>query len=85
MNCFGNFGGNGCLWILILLLILCCSQTGVLNNLLDSCYLPIILAIAYCVCKNGGLSASAAGAFASFFICFSKTSAGPRRWSSRRG
>ena len=42
MNCFGNFGGNGCLWILILLLILCCSQTGVLNNLLDSCYLPII-------------------------------------------
>ena len=56
MNCFGNFGGNGCLWILILLPILCCSQTGVLNNLLDSCYLPIILAIAYCVCKNGGLS-----------------------------
>ncbi len=56
MNCFGNFGGdNGCLWILILLLILCCSQTGVLSGILDSCYLPIILAIAYCVCKKGGL------------------------------
>lgn len=60
MNGIGNFGGtNGCLWILILLLVLCCSQTGILNDLskiADSCYLPLILAAAYCVCKNGGLS-----------------------------
>ncbi len=55
MNCFESLGGNGCLWILILLLVLCCSQTGILNNILDSCWLPIILAIAYCVCKKGGL------------------------------
>ncbi len=55
-GCFGNFGGNnGCLWILILLLILCCSQSGILSGILDSCYLPVILAAAYCVCKNGGL------------------------------
>ncbi len=55
MNGYGNFGCNSCLWILILLLILCCSQSGFLCNILDNCYLPIILAIAYCVCKNGGL------------------------------
>ena len=55
MNGFGNFGGNNCLWILILLLILFCSQSGILNNILDSCYLPLALAIAYCVCKKGGL------------------------------
>ena len=56
MNGFGNFcGDNSCLWILILLLILCCSQTGILSGILDSCYLPIILAVAYCVCKKGGL------------------------------
>ena len=55
MNCFESLGGNGCLWILILLLVLCCSQTGILNNILDSYWLPIILAIAYCVCKKGGL------------------------------
>lgn len=55
MNCFANLGGNGCLWILILLLILFCSQSGVLNDILGSSYLPIILAVAYCVCKNGGL------------------------------
>ena len=54
-GCNGNFGGNGCLWILILLLILCCSQSGILSGILDSCYLPVILAAAYCVCKNGGL------------------------------
>lgn len=55
MNGFGNFGGNNCLWILILLLILFCSQSGILHNILDSCYLPLALAIAYCICKKGGL------------------------------
>ena len=55
MNGFGNFGGNNCLWILILLLILFCSQCGILHNILDSCYLPLALAIAYCICKKGGL------------------------------
>ncbi len=55
MNGFANSGGNGCLWILILLLILYCSQNGMLSNILDSCYLPVILALLYCVCKKGGL------------------------------
>ena len=55
MNCFANLGGNGCLWILILLLILFFSQSGALNDILGSSYLPVILAAAYCVCKNGGL------------------------------
>lgn len=60
MNGIGNFcgGSNGCLWLLILLLVLCCSQTGILSDMskiLDSCYLPLILAAAYCVCKKGGL------------------------------
>lgn len=56
MNLFGNLcGDNGCLWILILLLIVCCSQSGILSNILDSCYLPLILAVAYCACKKGGL------------------------------
>ena len=32
MNCFESLGGNGCLWILILLLVLCCSQTGILTR-----------------------------------------------------
>ena len=55
MNCFAKLGGNGCLWILILLLILFFSQSGALNDILGSSYLPVILAVAYCVCKNGGL------------------------------
>lgn len=55
MNCFANLEGNGCLWILILLLILFFSQSGALNDILGSSYLPVILAVAYCVCKNGGL------------------------------
>ena len=56
MNLFGTISGeNGCLWILIHLLIVCSSQSGIINNILDSCYLPLILAVAYCVCKKGGL------------------------------
>ena len=56
LKLFGNLcGDNGCLWILILLLIVCCSQSGILSNILDSCYLPLILAVAYCACKKGGL------------------------------
>ena len=56
MNGIANFGGNGCLWILILLLVLCCSQSGILNGILDSCYLPVILAVLYCMCKKGGFA-----------------------------
>ncbi len=56
MNGFANSGGNGCLWILILLLILFCSQNGgLLQGIIGSSYLPVILAVLYCVCKNGGL------------------------------
>ena len=56
MNGFANSGGNSCLWILILLLILFCSQNGdMLQGILNSSYLPVILAVLYCICKNVGL------------------------------
>ena len=48
MNCFGTFGNNTCLWLLIILLILCFCGNG-------SCYTPLIIAAAYCVIKKGGL------------------------------
>ncbi len=50
-----GFGGNNCLWILILLLIVCGTQSGILSGILNSCYLPLILAFAYCACKKGGI------------------------------
>ena len=55
MNGFANSGGSGCLWIIVLLLVLACSQSGGLSGILNSCYLPLILALLYCVCKIGGL------------------------------
>lgn len=55
MNCFGPCGDNTCLWILIILLIICCCGTSFIENICNSCYLPVILALLYCVCKKGGL------------------------------
>ncbi len=47
------FGGNSCLWILIIALIL---GTNVLNSkALSGCGWPLIVALAYCMCKNGTL------------------------------
>ncbi len=55
MNCFGTFGNNTCLWLLIILLILCFCGNGKADGILNGCYTPLIIAAAYCVIKNGGL------------------------------
>ena len=47
MNCFGPCGDNTCLWILIILLIICCCGTSFIENICNSCYLPVILALLY--------------------------------------
>ena len=57
-GCFDFLGGgNACLWILVILLIICLCKSGCLNGLMNSCYtLPIALALICCLCKgNGGL------------------------------
>ena len=54
-NGFDLFGSNNCcLWILIILLILCVCKNGGICGILNSCYaLPIALALICCFCKNG--------------------------------
>ncbi len=55
MTCFSQC--NTTLWILIALLVLG-SNNGVCNsNVLCGCGLPIIIALLYCLYKNGTLSA----------------------------
>ena len=56
MNTFGG-GDNCCLWILIILLILCVCKNGCLNGIFDKlcncgCLIPLILV--WCCCCNGG-------------------------------
>ena len=61
-GCFDLFGGNTCLWILIILLIICLCKSGCLNGLFNSCYcLPVALLLICCVCKNGGLGSLGCG------------------------
>ncbi len=51
-----NFGGNNCLWTLIILLILGSVGANVLSSkALNGCGWPLLAAIAYCLGKNGGL------------------------------
>ncbi|MBR2385629.1 MAG: hypothetical protein IKA99_08505 [Clostridia bacterium] len=50
-------GDNCCLWILIILLILCVCKNGCLNGILDKlcncgCLIPLILV--WCCCCGGG-------------------------------
>ena len=53
MNGFDFGGNNCCLWILIILLILCVCKSGCLNGILNSCYcLPIALLLLCCCCKG---------------------------------
>ena len=55
MNTCSN--GNSCLWVLIIALILGNYGTNVLNSrALSGCGLPILVALLYCMCKNGTLS-----------------------------
>lgn len=56
MNLFSCFGGNSCLWILILLLIAsACSGNGLEGVLAGSCT-PILIALIYSMWKNGTLN-----------------------------
>ena len=56
MNGYDFLGGNNCcLWILIILLIICLCKSGCLNGFFNSCYcLPVALLLICCCCKNGG-------------------------------
>ena len=54
MNCFSQ--GNTTLWILIALLVLGCKDGIFCSNILNGCGLPIIVALLYCLYKNGTLS-----------------------------
>ncbi len=54
MNCC--IGGNSCLWILIILLILGTSCNVFSSSVFSGCGWPILAALAYCLCKNGTLS-----------------------------
>ena len=54
MNCF--LQGNSCLWTLIILLILG-STSGIFHsNVFTGCGLPILVALLYCMYKNGTLA-----------------------------
>ena len=58
MNCFGFNNDNCCLYILIILLLLCVCGSGCLNGIIDKicncgCLLPVILVL-LCCCKGGG-------------------------------
>lgn len=55
MNCFDFLeGGNICLWMLIILLIICLCKNGILGGIFNSCYcLPLAALIICCFCKNG--------------------------------
>lgn len=57
MNCFGFGGDNCCLWILLILLIICLCGNGCLNGILEKicncgCLLPILIALC-CCCGKG--------------------------------
>ena len=56
MNCCMN-GNNSCLWILIILLILGTCGSVFSSNAFSGCGWPILAALAYCMCKNGTLTA----------------------------
>ncbi len=54
MTCFTQ--GNTTLWILIALLVLGSKDGIFCSNTLSGCTLPIIIALLYCLYKNGTLS-----------------------------
>ena len=55
MNCCTQ--GNTTLWFLIALLVLGSKDGCFCEGILSGCGLPIILALLYCLYKNGTLSA----------------------------
>ncbi|MBE7085241.1 MAG: hypothetical protein E7368_04220 [Clostridiales bacterium] len=55
MNCC--LSGNTTLWILIALLVLGSKDGIFCSNIFSGCGLPILVALLYCLYKNGTLSA----------------------------
>ncbi len=53
MNCC--MSNNSYLWILIILLILGTCSGVFSSSVFTGCGLPILAALAYCMCKNGTL------------------------------
>ena len=47
--------GNGCLWILIVLLILGTCGNVFNSSVFTGCGLPILIALVYCMWRNGTL------------------------------
>ena len=56
MNCCTQ-GNNVTLWILIALLVLGSKDGIFCSNIFSGCGLPILLALLFCLYKNGTLSA----------------------------
>ena len=57
MNCFGFNNDNCCLYILIILLVLCLCGNGCIGDIVNKvcnsgCLLPIIIALLLCNCNN---------------------------------
>lgn len=52
MNCFGFLNDNRSLWLLIILLIVCCGGCGCVNKIMDKLcgcgMLPLILVLLCC-------------------------------------
>ncbi len=55
MNCCSQ-GNNVTLWILIALLVLGSKDGSLCSNLLSGCGLPVIVALLFCLYKNGTLA-----------------------------
>ena len=54
MNCCSQ--GNVTLWILIALLVLGTKDGSFCTNIFNGCGLPIVMALLFCLYKNGTLS-----------------------------
>ncbi|MBQ7369784.1 MAG: hypothetical protein IJW58_02270 [Clostridia bacterium] len=55
MNCCMQNNNNCTLWILIALVVLCSKDSFSSCGIFNGCGLPIIVALAYCLYKNGTL------------------------------
>lgn len=62
MNCNCSNNNNCCLWILILAFVLS-NKNLCLDRLLDGCGFPLLVALLFCMCRNGSLASIANGLF----------------------
>ncbi len=56
MTCCNQGNNNVTLWILIALLVLGSKDGAFCSNVLSGCGLPVILALLFCLYKNGTLA-----------------------------